>query len=39
MLLFDKSKRSYTLMLNWMGRQVRIPMHWVGQREKWSFNG
>jgi hypothetical protein len=39
MLLFDKARHSYTLILNWMGNQVKIPCFMIGPREHWSPNG
>jgi hypothetical protein len=36
MLLFDKARHSYTLILNWMGNQLRIPIFMVG--ETWKFD-
>jgi hypothetical protein len=38
MLLFDNKRRFYSLVINWMGKQLKIPMFMVGPREHWSPN-
>ena len=38
LLIFDKAKRSYSLAINWMGRQLKLPIFNVGPRQPWSAN-
>ena len=36
MLRFDKARHCYSLTINWMGHQVRIPVFMIGPCERWN---